>query len=70
VQRILFDTSVYVRSLRLQRDDLLSTARLTNDTLIAVSAARNGTRILTANPKDFARISEFRKFEWEMLSGI
>jgi predicted nucleic acid-binding protein len=50
--------------------DQIGRARLTNDTLIAVSAARHGIRILTANPKDFARISEFRKFEWEMLPEL
>ena len=42
-------------------------ARLTNDTLIAVSAARMGIIIQTANPKDFARIAEFRQFQWELL---
>ena len=47
--------------------DQIGRARLTNDTLIGVSAARSGVRILTTNPKDFARIAEFRQFEWEML---
>ena len=47
--------------------DQIGRARLTNDTLIAVSAARMGIRILTANSKDFARIVEFRRFHWELL---
>ena len=47
--------------------DQIGRARLTNDTLIAVSAARMGIRILTANSKDFSRIAEFRQFHWEVL---
>lgn len=39
-------------------------ARLTNDALLAMSAARNGMTILTANARDFARLSEFRPFRW------
>ena len=39
-------------------------ARLTNDALIAMSAARTGITVLTANPRDFARIAEFRAFSW------
>lgn len=42
-------------------------ARLTNDTLLAVSAARTGLTILTANKKDFELIAEFRAFEWEVV---
>ena len=42
-------------------------AWLTNDTLIAVSAARMGIRIQTVNSKDFVRIAEFRQFRWELL---
>jgi predicted nucleic acid-binding protein len=38
--------------------------RLTNDALIAMSAARTGITVLTANPCDFARIAEFRAFSW------
>ena len=47
--------------------DQIGRTRLTNDTLIAVSSARTGTRVLTANPKDFERIGEFRQFDWELL---
>jgi predicted nucleic acid-binding protein len=39
-------------------------ARLTNDALIAISAARTGITVLTANSRDFARIAEFRAFSW------
>jgi predicted nucleic acid-binding protein len=40
-------------------------ARLTNDALIAMTAARNGFTILTKNAADFRRIAEFRPFQWE-----
>ena len=40
-------------------------ARMTNDALIAVTAARNGLTILTKNAVDFRRIAEFRPFQWE-----
>ena len=33
--------------------------RLTNDALIAASAARLGITVITANARDFARLSEF-----------
>ncbi len=39
-------------------------ARLTNDALLAMSAARTGTTIITANGRDFARLAEFRRFAW------
>ncbi len=42
-------------------------ARLTNDTLLAMSIARNGFKLFTANAKDFRLISEFREFEWEVV---
>lgn len=42
-------------------------ARLTNDTVLAMSIARNGFSLLTKNAKDFEIISEFRKFEWEIV---
>jgi predicted nucleic acid-binding protein len=40
--------------------------RLTNDALIAMSAARLGIRVITANQRDFSRLAEFRAFQWEM----
>ena len=39
-------------------------ARMMNDALISMSAARNGFTILTRNPRDFKRIAEFRPFSW------
>jgi predicted nucleic acid-binding protein len=39
--------------------------RMTNDALIAMSAARNGFTVLTKNADDFKKIAEFRPFSWE-----
>jgi predicted nucleic acid-binding protein len=47
--------------------DKVSKARLTNDTLLAMSIARLGLKLFTANAKDFRLISEFREFDWEVL---
>jgi predicted nucleic acid-binding protein len=46
--------------------DKVGEARLTNDTLLAMSVARTGLKLLTANAKDFQLISEFREFDWEV----
>lgn len=43
-------------------------ARLTNDTLIATSAARNGIRVLTINARDFALLAQFCPLRWEARS--
>jgi predicted nucleic acid-binding protein len=40
--------------------------RLANDALIAMSAARMGATVITANERDFARLAEFRSFQWEL----
>ena len=40
--------------------------RLTNDALIAMSAARTGITIITANARDFRRLAEFRDFQWQL----
>jgi predicted nucleic acid-binding protein len=40
--------------------------RLANDALIAMSAARMGATVITANQRDFARLAEFRSFQWEL----
>jgi len=40
--------------------------RLTNDALIAVSAARQGITVITANAGDFARLARFRPFRYEV----
>ncbi len=39
--------------------------RLTNDALIAMSAARIGARVITINERDFRKLAEFRPFQWE-----
>jgi predicted nucleic acid-binding protein len=40
--------------------------RLANDALIAMSAARIGARVITANQRDFRKLAEFRAFQWEV----
>lgn len=40
--------------------------RLTNDALIAMSAARQGITVITANQRDFARLAQFRTFRYEV----
>jgi predicted nucleic acid-binding protein len=47
--------------------DKVGKARMTNDTLLAMSVARNGLKLFTANAKDFQLISEFREFDWEII---
>ncbi len=39
-------------------------SRLTNDALIAMSAARLGIQVITANERDFRRLGEFRPVQW------
>jgi predicted nucleic acid-binding protein len=41
-------------------------ARLTNDALIATSAARCGITVITANARDFARLAEFCPLQWRV----
>ena len=40
--------------------------RLTNDALIAMSAARLRITVITANARDFLRLAEFRSFPWKV----
>ena len=42
-------------------------ARMINDGLISMRAARNGFTVLTKNPEDFKRIAEFRPFSWTQI---
>jgi predicted nucleic acid-binding protein len=42
-------------------------ARMTNDALIAMSAARQGISVLTINDDDYRKLAEFRPFEWELV---
>jgi predicted nucleic acid-binding protein len=41
-------------------------ARLTNDALVAMSAARRGITVITANERDFARLARFHPFQWQV----
>jgi len=43
-------------------------ARLTNDALIAISAARNGIKVLTINARDYALLARFCPLQWEARS--
>lgn len=40
--------------------------RLTNDALLASSAGRMGVTILTANARDFEKLSEIQPFRWRL----
>jgi predicted nucleic acid-binding protein len=41
-------------------------SRLTNDSLIASSAARCGIEVITANARDFGRLTEFCPLQWRV----
>ena len=43
-------------------------ARLTNDALIAASAARSGIRVLTINARDYALLARICPLQWEARS--
>jgi predicted nucleic acid-binding protein len=47
--------------------DKIGKARLTNDTLIGTSAARQGITVLTKNARDFQLIAEFTNLQWELV---
>jgi predicted nucleic acid-binding protein len=47
--------------------ETIGRARLTNDALLAMSAARTGMTIITTNRRDFARLAEFRSFSWQSV---
>ncbi len=42
-------------------------SRLTNDALIAMSAARTGIRVITCNARDFEKLAEFRPFRCQCV---
>lgn len=44
--------------------EMVGRARMINDCLIAMTAARNGLTVITHNSKDFKIIAEFRPFKW------
>jgi predicted nucleic acid-binding protein len=43
-------------------------SRLSNDALLATSAARRGITIITANARDFARLAQFRPLHWQLIA--
>ena len=47
--------------------DKIGKARMTNDTLIGTSAARQGLTVLTKNARDFQLIAEFTNLQWELV---
>ena len=50
--------------------EAIGRSRLTNDTLIATSAARQGTTVLTVNGRDFEPIATVRPdFQWRLWPG-
>jgi hypothetical protein len=54
----------YWRAWRLEMATIkIGQGRLANDALIAMSAARRGATVITANERDFARLAEFRAFQ-------
>jgi predicted nucleic acid-binding protein len=50
------------------RYEQIGRARLTNDALLASSAARTGALVITMNARDFGRLAEFCPFQWRMFS--
>jgi len=42
--------------------------RLTNDALIAMSAGRQGVKVITTNDRDFRRLAEFHSFQWQVTT--
>jgi predicted nucleic acid-binding protein len=45
-------------------------ARLANDALLAMSAARCGMTLVTTNARDFARLASFRPFQWQLSTTL
>ena len=41
-------------------------SRLTNDALIAMSAARMGIHVITQNARDFQKLAEFSALSWQL----
>ena len=41
-------------------------SRLTNDAVIAASAARSGVEVITSNARDFSRLAEFCPLQWRV----
>lgn len=49
--------------------ELVRRARMTNDCLIAMTAARQGLTVITHNAADFQIIAEFRRFKWKEIKN-
>jgi predicted nucleic acid-binding protein len=47
-------------------NEQIGQARLTNDALVAMSAARRGITVITANERDFGRLAQFHPFQWQV----
>lgn len=50
--------------------ELTGRTRVMNDALIAMSAARTGTTVITRNERDFARLASFRPFSWRVTPEL
>lgn len=48
--------------------EMVGRARMTNDCLIAMTAARYGLTVITHNAEDFKMIAEFRPFKWKEIA--
>jgi predicted nucleic acid-binding protein len=48
--------------------ELIGQGRLTNDALIAISAGRQGIRVITVNQRDFSKLAEFHTFQWQVTT--
>jgi len=48
--------------------EAIGRSRLTNDALIAVSAARLGIQVITGNRRDFSRLAEVCRFSWQFAT--
>lgn len=60
-------TGKILARLAVERDyERTGQARLTNDALMAMSAARNGITVITANERDFAQLARMRPFRWQV----
>jgi predicted nucleic acid-binding protein len=59
--------TVLARLARKYSCEQIGQGRLTNDALIAMSTARLGIRVISANSHDFARLAEFHSFQWELV---
>lgn len=50
--------------------ELTRRIRIMSDALIAMSAVRTGTTVITCNERDFARLASFRPFSWRVTAAV